>query len=142
MAIPSIENLAENVLLAKLRDDDRRRLAPHMTAMDFQAKRILQRAGDDVVDTWFAMDAFSIWSARCNTATPVACRSAVLTSPSELPCSFGRNQRQERRYPRFRWQRGCRLGFRKGVTSRLTRRGGSLQKNAGTGGGSCHPLPR
>jgi hypothetical protein len=27
MAIPSIADLAENVLLAKLRDDDRRRLA-------------------------------------------------------------------------------------------------------------------
>jgi hypothetical protein len=76
MAIPSIEKLAENVLLAKLRDDDRRRLASHMTMMDFQAKRILQRAGDDVVDTWFpchsAMAAFSIWVDEDNPAVEVA----------------------------------------------------------------------
>jgi hypothetical protein len=84
MAIPFIEELAENVLLAKLRDDDRRRLAPHMTMMDFQAKRILQRAGDDVVDTWFpcrsAMAAFSIWIDDDNPAVEVAlvgCEGAV-----------------------------------------------------------------
>jgi len=65
MAIPRIEDLADNALLAKLRDDDRRRLAPHMTMMEFQGKRILQPAGDDVVGTWFpcrsATAAFSIW---------------------------------------------------------------------------------
>jgi hypothetical protein len=59
-----------------LRDDDRRRLASHMTALDFQAKHILQRAGDDVVDTWFpcrsAMAAFSIWVDDYNPAVEVA----------------------------------------------------------------------
>jgi len=53
MTAPRIEDLADNALLAKLRDDDRRRLAPHMTVLDFQAKHTLKRAGDEVVDTWF-----------------------------------------------------------------------------------------
>jgi hypothetical protein len=65
MVVPHAEDFAANALLAKLRDDDRRRLAPHITALDFQSKDILQRAGDDVVDTWFpcrsAMAAFSVW---------------------------------------------------------------------------------
>jgi len=65
MDVPFIEDLADNALLAKLRDDDRHRLAGHMTLLNFQAKHILQRAGDEVVDTWFpccsAMAAFSVW---------------------------------------------------------------------------------
>ena len=76
MASARFEDLADNALLGKLRDDDRRRLAPHMTALDFQAKHILQRAGDDVVDTWFpcrsAMAAFSIWVDDYNPAVEVA----------------------------------------------------------------------
>jgi hypothetical protein len=73
---PLIEDLADNALLTKLRDDDRRRLAPHMTVLDFQAKHVLQRAGDDVVDTWFpcrsAMAAFSVWVDDDNPAVEVA----------------------------------------------------------------------
>jgi hypothetical protein len=76
MASPFIEDLTGNALLAKLRDDDRRRLVPHMMVLDFQAKHVLQRAGDDVVDTWFpchsAMAAFSIWVDEDNPAVEVA----------------------------------------------------------------------
>ena len=76
MTAPRIEDLADNALLAKLRDDDRRRLAPHMTVLDFQAKHTLKRAGDEVVDTWFpcrsAMAAFSIWVDDENPAVEVA----------------------------------------------------------------------
>jgi hypothetical protein len=75
MAIPRIEDLADNALLAKLRDDDRRRLAPHMTAMDFQAKRILQRAGDDVVDTWFPCRSAMAASGLMMTILPLRSRS-------------------------------------------------------------------
>jgi hypothetical protein len=76
MASPFIEDLTSNALLAKLRDDDRRRLAPHMMVLDFEAKHVLQRAGDDVVDTWFpcrsAMAAFSIWVDDDSPAVEVA----------------------------------------------------------------------
>jgi Crp-like helix-turn-helix domain len=76
MTAPRIDDLADNALLAKLRDDDRRRLAPHMMVLDFQAKHTLQRAGDDVVDTWFpcrsAMAAFSVWVDDVNPAVEVA----------------------------------------------------------------------
>jgi CRP-like cAMP-binding protein len=64
MTSPWLDDLVENALLAKLREDDRRRLAPHLTGIDLQAKSILQRAGEDVVDTWFpcgsAVAAFSV----------------------------------------------------------------------------------
>jgi Crp-like helix-turn-helix domain len=43
----------ENALLAKLKDEDRQRLVPHMMRTDLPAQIILQRAGEDVVHTWF-----------------------------------------------------------------------------------------
>jgi hypothetical protein len=76
MTTPLIQDLAGNALLGKLRDDDRRRLAPHMMVLDFQPKHVLQRAGDEVVDTWFpcgsAMAAFSVWVDDDNPAIEVA----------------------------------------------------------------------
>jgi hypothetical protein len=76
MTAPHLEGLLENGLLAKLRDDDRRRLAPHMTVSDLQAKSILQRAGVEVVDTWFpcgsALAAFSVWVDDDNSSMEVA----------------------------------------------------------------------
>jgi hypothetical protein len=53
MTAPNLEGLLENALLAKLRENDRQRLAPHMTIVDLKSKSILQRAGEQVVDTWF-----------------------------------------------------------------------------------------
>jgi hypothetical protein len=53
MTAPNLEGLLENALLAKLRENDRQRLAPHMTIVDLKPQSILQRAGEQVVDTWF-----------------------------------------------------------------------------------------
>lgn len=65
MTAPASNDLLQNGLLAKLRDDDLHRLAPHMMVMDLQARSVLQRAGETVVDTWFpcgpAMAAFNVW---------------------------------------------------------------------------------
>jgi Crp-like helix-turn-helix domain len=76
MTAPRIDNLVQNALLAKLRDEDRQRLAPHMTVADLGAKSILQRAGEEVVDTWFpcgsAMAAFSVWTDDGRPAVEVA----------------------------------------------------------------------
>jgi len=76
MTAPLLDNLLENALLAKLRDDDRRRLVPHMTIFDLEAKSILQRAGENVADTWFpcgsAMAAFSVWIDDRSPAVEVA----------------------------------------------------------------------
>jgi hypothetical protein len=65
MTAPLLLELMENALLAKLRDEDRQRLTPHMMRIDLRAYAVLQRAGEDVVDTWFpcgsAMAAFRLW---------------------------------------------------------------------------------
>jgi CRP-like cAMP-binding protein len=64
MTAPNLESLSENALLAKLRENDRQRLAPHMTIVDLKPQSILQQAGEEVVDTWFpcgsALAAFSV----------------------------------------------------------------------------------
>jgi Crp-like helix-turn-helix domain len=69
-------DLLENTLLAKLREKDREQLAPHLMGIDLQAKAVLQRAGEDVVDTWFpcgsAMAAFSVWVDEESPAVEVA----------------------------------------------------------------------
>jgi Crp-like helix-turn-helix domain len=76
MTAPLLDDLLENVLLAKLREDDRRRLAPHLTVVDLKAETILQRSGENVVDTWFpcgsAMAAFSVWIDDDSPAVEVA----------------------------------------------------------------------
>ena len=65
MTAPTPTDLLENALLAKLRDDDLRRITPHIMVMDLQARSVLQQAGETVVDTWFpcgpAMAAFNVW---------------------------------------------------------------------------------
>jgi hypothetical protein len=76
MAAPLSVDLVENALLAKLRDDDRQRLVPHLMCIDLQPKAILQRAGEDVVHTWFpcasATAAFRVWIDDANPAVEVA----------------------------------------------------------------------
>jgi hypothetical protein len=75
MTAPHSTDLLENALLAKLREEDRLRLAPHMVVTDLPAKTILQRAGENVVDTWFpcgpAMAAFSVWVDEASPAVEV-----------------------------------------------------------------------
>jgi hypothetical protein len=53
MPYPLPPELMENALLAKLKDEDRQRLVPQMMHNDLPAHAILQRAGEDVVHTWF-----------------------------------------------------------------------------------------
>jgi Crp-like helix-turn-helix domain len=84
MTAPRLDDFVENALLAKLRDQDRQRLAPHATVIDLDAKSILQRAGEDVIHTWFpcrsAMAAFSVWVDDGSPAVEVAlvgCEGAV-----------------------------------------------------------------
>jgi Crp-like helix-turn-helix domain len=76
MTAPIPADLVENALLAKLRDDDRQRLAPHMMRLDLQAQSVLQQAGEDVVHTWFpcgsATAAFRVWIDEDNPAVEVA----------------------------------------------------------------------
>jgi Crp-like helix-turn-helix protein len=76
MTAPLVSELMENALLAKLRDEDRERLAPHMLRTDLGAQDVLQRAGDDVVHTWFpcasATAAFEVWLNHDNPSVEVA----------------------------------------------------------------------
>lgn len=59
MTTPSKQDLTQNGLLSVLIDEDREKLAAQMTAIEMPAGRILHRAGDDVVDTWFPLGAAS-----------------------------------------------------------------------------------
>jgi biotin operon repressor len=65
MTTPTLDDLVGNELLGKLREDDQRRLSPHLTIVDLQDNFVLQRATETVVDTWFpcasAMAAFNVW---------------------------------------------------------------------------------
>lgn len=64
MSAPTPEDLANNALLATLSESDLERLIPHMLVLDLKAHAALQKAGDEVVDTWFpcgsAMAAFCV----------------------------------------------------------------------------------
>jgi CRP-like cAMP-binding protein len=76
MTAPTAEDLLGNALLSILREEDRRRLAPHMVIADLEAKYVLQKAGDDVVQTWFpcggAMASFSVWVEESGSNVEVA----------------------------------------------------------------------
>jgi hypothetical protein len=76
MTAPVVSELMENALLAKLRDADRERLAPHMMWTDLRSQNVLQHAGDDVVHTWFpcgsAAAAFAVWIDHDNPSIEVA----------------------------------------------------------------------
>ena len=64
MTAPTKDDLLSNRLLSALREVDRERLAPHMMIFEMESGDILQRTGDDVVNTWFpcnsSMAAFCI----------------------------------------------------------------------------------
>jgi hypothetical protein len=76
MTVPLEHELMENALLAKLMDEDRQRLTPHMMRTDLRAQAVLQRAGEEVVHTWFpcgsATAAFRVWIDETNPAVEVA----------------------------------------------------------------------
>lgn len=60
-----LKEMTANDLLMMLREEDRRRLAPHMRVFDLDSKDILHKAGDEVIHTWFpcgtALVGFQIW---------------------------------------------------------------------------------
>jgi hypothetical protein len=64
LTAPTEADLAGNMLLGKLVEADRVRLAAHMLVFELNSGDTIHRAGDDVVDTWFpcgaAMAAFCI----------------------------------------------------------------------------------
>jgi CRP-like cAMP-binding protein len=76
MTTPNPQELSENLLLAKLRDEDRQRLVPHMMVFHFTENHVLQDGGREVVDTWFpcgsALASFSVWVGDHNEAIEVA----------------------------------------------------------------------
>ncbi|KQW67072.1 Crp/Fnr family transcriptional regulator [Phenylobacterium sp. Root77] len=76
MSQPKAEDFTANLLLAKLTDADRARLAPHMLAFDLKPLDMLQEAGAEVVDTWFpcnaAMAAFCVGGDRNEESVEVA----------------------------------------------------------------------
>lgn len=53
VALAVLDDMMDNRLLAVLAPADRDRLMPHLQAFDFENGALLQRAGDDVIHTWF-----------------------------------------------------------------------------------------
>lgn len=76
MTAPTAQQLLGNALLSILREEDRQRLAPHMMIMDLEAKDVLQKAGEDVVQTWFpcggALASFCVWVEETASSVEVA----------------------------------------------------------------------
>lgn len=76
MTVPTLQDMSANRLLMMLREEDRRQLAPHMLIFDLDCDDILQKAGEEVVHTWFpcgaAMAGFQVWVDDDNTAVEVA----------------------------------------------------------------------
>jgi CRP-like cAMP-binding protein len=68
MSAATKADLAGNVLLSVLTEDDRQRLLPHMMTLELPAEAILLHSGQDVTDTWFpctsAMAGFCIRGAN------------------------------------------------------------------------------
>lgn len=76
MTAPTAQELLGNALLSILKEEDRQRLAPHMMVMELDAKDVLQKAGDDVVQTWFpcgsALASFCVWVEETGSSVEVA----------------------------------------------------------------------
>jgi len=76
MPLPTDADLAGNLLLAKLNQADRARLAPHFMVFDLKAGQTLHEAGQDVTETWFpvgsAMAAFCVATNAGSDAVEVA----------------------------------------------------------------------
>ena len=53
MTTPTEADLVGSLLLAKLTEEDRARLALHMAVFDLESGDTIHKAGVDVVDTWF-----------------------------------------------------------------------------------------
>ena len=55
MASPTLDDLAGNALISTLKEEDRKRLSPHMHLFEMKPGDILQEAGQEVTDTWFPL---------------------------------------------------------------------------------------
>jgi len=66
MASPTPEDMLQNELLAKLNEEDRRRLAPHAMVFELNRGDILHHAGAEVTETWFpcgsSLASFQLWA--------------------------------------------------------------------------------
>lgn len=76
MSAPTLQDLAGNALISALREEDRRRLMPHMMIHELRPGDVLQESGQEVFETWFPLDAalasFSVATNRDNDAVEVA----------------------------------------------------------------------
>jgi len=76
MTSPTPLEMLNNELLAKLNENDRLLLAPHMMSFELDRKDVLQSAGEEVVDTWFpcgsSLASFQLWSEDGARAVEVA----------------------------------------------------------------------
>ncbi len=76
MNLQSTRDMSGNSLLMMLNEEDRRRLLPHMMTFDLKADDILQKAGEEVIHTWFpcgpAIASFQRWVDHDNSAVEVA----------------------------------------------------------------------
>lgn len=76
MTAPRLEEMSDNALLAKLREEDRKRLIPHAMVFELKAGEVLQEAGVEVIHTWFpcgsALGTFSVWVDAESEAVEVA----------------------------------------------------------------------
>jgi hypothetical protein len=63
-------DLAANLLLGKLNEADRNRLAPHMAVFDLKSGDSIHHAGEDVVETWFPCGAaMAVFCVETNNGT-------------------------------------------------------------------------
>jgi biotin operon repressor len=75
MTSPTAADMAENALLATLRQEDQQKLAPHMMKLELRKNDSLQKAGEEVLDTWFpcgaATASFCVWADDSSPAVEV-----------------------------------------------------------------------
>ncbi|WHS29838.1 hypothetical protein QLQ09_05395 [Brucella sp. NM4] len=76
MNLTSTHEMSGNLLLMMLNEEDRQKLLPHTVFYELEAEAVLQKAGDDVVHTWFpcgaALASFQRWVDEDNSAVEIA----------------------------------------------------------------------
>ncbi|MBA8841780.1 MULTISPECIES: Crp/Fnr family transcriptional regulator [unclassified Ochrobactrum] len=76
MNLTSTQEMSGNLLLMMLNEEDRQKLLPHTVFYELEAEAVLQKAGDDVIHTWFpcgsALASFQRWVDEDNSAVEIA----------------------------------------------------------------------
>lgn len=76
MSILTLQEMSNNRLLTKLREEDRHRLAKYMAVLELDQGDVLQKSGDEVIYTWFpcgaATASFHLWVDDNNPGVEVA----------------------------------------------------------------------